>query len=602
MKEKVSSMDLEVGDLLQEKLSEFKPTPLRMLRSRQTPDFITSSKDKPVNSFIALSYCWHTSEWTLTESLKSESEKHKHPISQKLWNAFNLMRNGDDEAVWVDQLCIDQGNSKEKHNAIAEMDLVYGSARQVVVALEDITISRQAVRLWNRAARKLQAVDSLDAYQKYDLSDGDVRESTKLLATLFSARWFTRSWCMHEYLLASDCIFLVPCENDVVLLPSTTIMAALLFRLGASGFFSPKVLSLANGFTYKYSHQEDRSIMDLFFHLNCRMLSIVSDNLAILLNISGLSLEYVSETASVDENCYITTLLSLAMEDAVPLCNDGPHLRLSQIRFSRLEGLSVSLMAQTDKSWMQFPSIRFHPHKSVQMDNPTSITVEGPFSLTLDLYILSGKPVYASESSRQKAAELLQFEPFVEMKLKIGNGIEQEETRTTALAITLDLGLDWVVQNSVYEKYFESAEELGVHKLIGELMHLRHDIINALWTGVVIREASQKYDGDLEVTILRYIVRLLLFNLPLNSWVDLGEGTGGRAACTVAQKDIILVIPYDLAGSKFSRLKRLWLLKQADPEIKGLWRMQGKSILLGYSDLQVGGGLVSLARKQKLIA
>ena len=592
-------MDARVGDALQKKLSEFRPTPLRMLRSRQTS---APSKDEPVNSFIALSYCWHAPEWTLTESLRSKSENLKLPISQKLWIALDLMRNGDDEAVWVDQLCIDQGNSKEKHNAIAEMDLIYSSARRVIVALEDITISRQAVRVLNRAARNLLAADSQHAFEEYTISNEEIQESTRLLIIIFSARWFSRSWCMHEYLLASDCIFLVPCENDVVLLPSTTIMAALVPRMGASGFFPPKVLSLANGFTYKYSQHQRRSVMDLFSHLNRRMLTIVSDNLAILLNTSGLSLKYVSKITTADENCYIAALLSLAVEDAVPLCNDGPHLRLSQIRSSCLEGLPTSFMAQAENSWMQFPSTRFYPHESVQMDNPTSITIQGPFSLTLDLYILGGNPVRASEGSKQKAAKLLRSEAFVEMKSKMGNGIEQEETRTTAIAITLDLGLDWIVQNSVYEKCFDSTEEPGVDKLVGELMDLRHDIMNALWEPREIHEASKKYNKDLEVPMLRYLVRLLLFSLPLNLWIDLGEATGGRVACTVTQKDVILAIPCDLASSKFSRLKRLWLLKPADPEIKDLWRMQGKGILLGSSALEVGGGVVSLARKQNLIA
>ena len=163
------------------------------------------------------------------------------------------------------------------------------------------------------------------------------------------------------------------------------------------------------------------------------------------------------------------------------------------------------------------------------------------------------------------------------------------------------MGLNWVIQNAAFEKCFDPAEEPGAHKIVGELMHLRHDLMHALWSDIEISEASKRDDGDLELLVLRYVVRLLLFILPLISWIDLGLQTGGRAACTVV-KDVILAIPCDLAASRFSRLNRLWYLRPADPEVKDLWRLHGKGIFLGCSALKDVEPFVSLARKQMLIA
>ena len=42
------------------------------------------------------------------------------------------------EGVWIDQCCIRQNDDFEKGLAIGCMDLIYKSARRVVVALEDI--------------------------------------------------------------------------------------------------------------------------------------------------------------------------------------------------------------------------------------------------------------------------------------------------------------------------------------------------------------------------------------------------------------------------------------------------------------------------------
>jgi hypothetical protein len=184
------------------------------------------------------------------------------------------------------------------------------------------------------------------------------------------------------------------------------------------------------------------------------------------------------------------------------------------------------------------------------------------------------------------------------MKAKIGMNAEQDDVRTTALAITLDMGLDWVVQNSVHEDCFDPTEEPGVDRIVKELMHLKHCIMNVIWPSSEIGRVSETYDGDLELLMLRYLVRMLLFRVPVNSWISLGD-KGGRAVCEVV-RDVILAIPCDLAAARFSRLKRLWSLKPTD--VKGVWSIQGKGILQGCSTPEVEDGFVSLARKQTLIA
>jgi len=46
-----------------------------------------------------------------------------------MWDMVSLLRVSDEEAIWVDQLCMDQAGPVEKHDAICGMDVIYNSAR-----------------------------------------------------------------------------------------------------------------------------------------------------------------------------------------------------------------------------------------------------------------------------------------------------------------------------------------------------------------------------------------------------------------------------------------------------------------------------------------
>lgn len=62
-------------------------------------------------------------------------------MSRLLYNALLNERQSQSEGVWIDQICINQNDEAEKQIAVNAMDIVYKSARAVVILLDDIEIT-----------------------------------------------------------------------------------------------------------------------------------------------------------------------------------------------------------------------------------------------------------------------------------------------------------------------------------------------------------------------------------------------------------------------------------------------------------------------------
>jgi hypothetical protein len=118
---------------------------LRVILPRSSePDSATPPK---ITSFIAVSYCWHQPQ----RLLDSRSVRYTHrtgwEISRPMMDVVMgqvrpvLDGRGVLEGVWLDKLCINQADNNEKEHQVGAMDIVYRSARRVVILLEDVQLS-----------------------------------------------------------------------------------------------------------------------------------------------------------------------------------------------------------------------------------------------------------------------------------------------------------------------------------------------------------------------------------------------------------------------------------------------------------------------------
>lgn len=167
--------------------------------------------------YDALSYVWgseHNQVWVLF----GPDGQSSRPVTQNLAQALSYLRYPDRErTVWIDAVCIDQENIREKSSQVAMMSHVYQTASRVIVWLgretkttfrgleliEEIG-SQVEVFDWthNSIAKLSDAVDSalIDDFLPLPYSDYDVG----CMKAIFRRPWFQRLWVRQEVALAKE--------------------------------------------------------------------------------------------------------------------------------------------------------------------------------------------------------------------------------------------------------------------------------------------------------------------------------------------------------------------------------------------------------------
>ena len=163
------------------------------------------------HTFIILSYTWHSTSWTpqpvlMRSSQFQDTRKTEGPLSPAMWEAFLAQRDNEYESLWVDQLCIKHSSEHEKSVAIGSMDLLYRSARKVIVAIEDVAFTISELELM------LSYTDSDLSWSQWP--QHDLNALSAAFQKLVKARWFQRAWCLHEFLVSRTHVFLIPISQD----------------------------------------------------------------------------------------------------------------------------------------------------------------------------------------------------------------------------------------------------------------------------------------------------------------------------------------------------------------------------------------------------
>lgn len=146
-------------------------------------------------------------------------EKHNHyslPLEPEMFQAVWDERQSDTEGVWVDQICIDSNSEEEKIISMSAMDMVYRSARLVVVALDDIEFEAYEASILEDHMAEFDRQTHIPANKRFRKKATPFLESHddlyKIIRKLMKSSWFQRAWCRHEMRLAREHIFLVPCH------------------------------------------------------------------------------------------------------------------------------------------------------------------------------------------------------------------------------------------------------------------------------------------------------------------------------------------------------------------------------------------------------
>lgn len=356
--------------LLGVKQDAFDNFQFRLLQSEHS----TSLPEDEIKSFIALSYTWHSSAWKPNSSITPLQQNANNPLTPAMWAAL-LAQLQEHECFWIDQLCITQSSNSEKTAAVGSMDLVYRSARIVLIALEDIAISTSDADLMLRHLTLEETIS--------EKSEDVLDKLASAFAKIVAARWFDRAWCLHEFLVSRSHVFLVPIyhvdspvrsENSSINIMridghilvrmyilfikqnvkhQNTGQESLLNNRNFTGIKLDNIrrffdrlgtLEFQNVFDSQEKLPGDGSFMHMFHEVFSHNAMYTADKLSIILNAmrSGLYLK-VPVPFSEDDCLWLITLVAMAAGDVTALTANGS-------RATEGEGQS-----RKNRHWMRIP-------------------------------------------------------------------------------------------------------------------------------------------------------------------------------------------------------------------------------------------------------
>ena len=137
--------------------------------------------------YEAVSWCWggEASDQVL-RILDSDRVKTLR-ISRGLKACLLALRRRDVvRQLWVDAICINQKNTKERNEQVPRMDKIYGKAENVCIWLgEEDSSSAKAIEFIKKRVLKLWEFDEL-------IEDKTMAEHWLALITLMRRQWFSR--------------------------------------------------------------------------------------------------------------------------------------------------------------------------------------------------------------------------------------------------------------------------------------------------------------------------------------------------------------------------------------------------------------------------
>lgn len=185
--------------------------------------FETNLHENGIVTYEALSYTWGST--TLPDSIKiqdivegSTVVESELRISTNLHTALRYLRTETkDRILWIDAVCIDQSNRREKGHQIEQMRSIYENAHQVLIWLgqsnERIDIIMDSMdRLHNEAsenhaqwanpAKQLEIAGQIFRQHQVDTAGSLFQKQLDALEDLFSRSWFRRVWVIQEIVSA----------------------------------------------------------------------------------------------------------------------------------------------------------------------------------------------------------------------------------------------------------------------------------------------------------------------------------------------------------------------------------------------------------------
>jgi hypothetical protein len=311
------------------------------------------------NSYIALSY-------RRKLQVEKTGAHFTLPLKPEIFQAVWEERQSEAEGLWIDQICIKQDSDFERTVSMSAMDLVYRSARRVIVALDDIELEYFEGEILQAHMNEYSSMTHVAPRQRFRRKQPPYLESHdsmfKIVRKILRSSWFRRAWCRHEMRLGKHHVFLIPCkrlgtgsDRDVLRFNGKTIAHLLdlstevpfesdveAVKPALHAFFRDRSKMLPNQTEMTLHHGNFSTVVAEVFDMEAggdpripaeqRLADARKDKIAIILNTMecGLALHKdfrdPSRHLSPNECYHDLLLLGLAAQDPGVLCSVGAPL------------------------------------------------------------------------------------------------------------------------------------------------------------------------------------------------------------------------------------------------------------------------------------
>ncbi|SCO50303.1 related to heterokaryon incompatibility protein het-6 [Fusarium fujikuroi] len=179
----------------------FMLSPTRSLSHLQLQLVTFSRGESP--PYEAISYTWGSGSKSKEITLNGKTMA----VSQSVHDI--LVRRADywkHRYLWIDSVCIDQNNIKERNSQVTKMTEIYENASRVIVWFGYATDASLAVSKLLDISTLLHAYEPDELLEKLlsDKTDPTETASWTALQRLFSRPWFLRVWIIQEVMVAQE--------------------------------------------------------------------------------------------------------------------------------------------------------------------------------------------------------------------------------------------------------------------------------------------------------------------------------------------------------------------------------------------------------------
>lgn len=410
-------------------------------------------------------------------------------------DAVLSLRTSGDEGVWLDKLCINQSDESEKVIAVGAMDVVYRSARRLVILLKDVQLDAAEQKAAETYAGCYKNMEQLiikngiqgEAKTKFMRSNKyltgfndelDMEAAQKLwedarqfLKKLLTARWFSRAWCAHERRIVgrpvkenTPILFCFGADGGVIPFEFRFIHYHALRLFKAEEATNPILKPDFDGTNwirhlYLRIHLLQSGPVDLEISLMQYLESIIrlncskkGDMVSIALNTARLPLVYSSYANTIKEVIWIMALLTITSGDVQPLVMDGTTA--TKLKMPDNDGTRTITSWVEQPIFLTIPSSKRIPH--IDKHSITAITRE---YIELDILLFTDLPEKPSQAWMEKSSVLVKTHFLKELNHSISTGGSEEAQDThqflqgnsishdfiqTWLALALDCGIEWI--------------------------------------------------------------------------------------------------------------------------------------------------------------